>query len=167
MVISAPKDAPDAKIDHVDAGMMGLAGTVVGAAVVGGVGLVRSMAESWMPGVVANTEQKRQVQVELQSRRHDVLREWRAGLAESRDTYRQWAAGPRDTDAPNVVGAAWFESLRPYLPGTGEAATGEPAQYRTAHEIVCDNPTVVMLSLEIGRIEKDWVDEVTGNKHRR
>lgn len=118
--------------------MMGLAGTVVGAAVVG--------------GVVANTEQKRQAQVELQSRRHDVLREWRAGLAEARDTYRQWAAGPRDTDAPNVVGAAWFESLR---------------QYRTAHEIVCDNPTVVMLSLEIGRIEKDWVDEVTGNKRRR
>ena len=112
--------------------------------------------------MVANTEQRRQAQVELQSRRHDVLREWRAGLAEARDTYRQWAAGPRDTDAPNVVGAAWFESLRPYLPGTGEGS-----QYRTALEVACDNPTVVMLSLEIGRIEKDWVDEVTGNKRRR
>ncbi|MFZ4373815.1 MAG: hypothetical protein ACOYO2_11350, partial [Mycobacterium sp.] len=98
MLISAPKDAPDAKINPEDAAMMGLAGTVVGAAVVG--------------GVAANTEQKRQAQVELQSRRHDVLRKWRAGLAEARDTYRQWAAGPRDTDAPNVVGAAWFESLR-------------------------------------------------------
>ncbi|MEJ6536120.1 MAG: hypothetical protein QNL98_02565 [Mycobacterium sp.] len=145
-----------------DAAMMGLAGTVVGAAVVGGVGLVRSMADSWFPGVVANTEQRRQAQVDLQSRRHDVLREWRAGLAEARDTYRQWAAGPRDTDPPNVVGAEWFESLRPYLPGTGEGS-----QYRTALEVACDNPTVVMLSLEIGRIEKDWVDEVTGNKRRR
>lgn len=162
MLISAPKDTPDAKINHVDAAMMGLAGTVVGAAVVGGVGLVRSMADSWFPGVVANTEQRRQAQVELQSRRHDVLREWRAGLAEARDTYRQWAAGPRDTDPPNVVGAEWFESLRPYLPGTGEGS-----QYRTALEVACDNPTVVMLSLEIGRIEKDWVDEVTGNKRRR
>jgi len=152
MLISAPKDAPDAKINPEDAAMMGLAGTVVGAAGAVGVGLVTSMAESWMPGGAGRQQQKRQAQVELQSRRHDVLREWRAGLAEARDTYRQWAAGPRDTDAPNVVGAAWFESLR---------------QYRTAHEIVCDNPTVVMLSLEIGRIEKDWVDEVTGNKRRR
>jgi hypothetical protein len=142
--------------------MMGLAGTVVGAALVGGVGLVKSMAETWLPGVVAGSEQKRQSQVDLQSHRHDVVREWRAGLAGARDTYRQWAAGPRDTDAPNVVGSEWFESLRPYLPSTGDAA-----QYRTAHEVQCDNPTLVVLSLEIGRIEKDWLDEALGHRRRR
>jgi len=141
---------------------MGLAGTVVGAALVGGVGLVKSVAETWLPGVVANTDHKRQAQVDLLSHRHDVVREWRAGLASARDTYRQWAAGPRDTEAPNVVGAEWFESLRPYLPGTGEAA-----HHRTALDVQCDNPTVVTLSLEIGRIEKDWIAEATGGKRHR
>ena len=47
-------------------------------------------------------------------------------------------------------------------PGTGEAA-----QYRTAHEVQCDNPTVVTLSLEIGRIEKDWINEANGSRRRR
>ena len=136
---------------------MGLAGTVVGAALVGGVGLVKSVAETWLPGVVANTDHKRQAQVELLSHRHDVVKGWRAGLASARDTYRQWAAEPRDTEPPNVVGAEWFESLRPYLP--------DP--YRTAHDVQCDNPTVVTLSLEIGRIEKDWIDEANGSKRRR
>jgi len=142
--------------------MMGLAGTVVGAALVGGVGLVKSVAETWLPGVVANTDHKRQAQVDLLSHRHDVLKEWRAGLASAGDTYRQWAAGPRDTEAPNVVGAEWFESLRPYLPDTGEAA-----HYRTAHDVHCDNPTLVTLSLEIGRIEKDWTAAAIGGNHRR
>ena len=140
---------------------MGLAGTVVGAALVGSVGLFKSVAETWLPGVVANTDHTRQAQVDLQSRRHDVVREWRAGLAGARDTYQQWTASPDDTDAPNVVGDQWFESLRPYLPDTGAAA------YRTAHVVHCDNPTLVALSLEIGRIEKDWTDEARGHNRRR
>ena len=140
---------------------MGLAGTVVGAALVGGVGLVKSVAETWLPGVVANTDHKRQAEIDLQSRRHDVVREWRAGLAGARDTYQRWAAGPQDSDAPNVVGAEWFESLRPCLPDAGDAA------YRTAHVVHCDNPTLVALSLEIGRIEKEWTDEARGHKRRR
>ena len=57
-------------------------------------------------------------------------------------------------DAPIVVGDEWFEGLRPHLP-----ATGENAKYRTAHEVHCDNATVATLSLEIGRIERQWVDE--------
>jgi hypothetical protein len=44
--------------------------------------------------------------------------------------------------------------LRAHLPATGEAA-----KYRTAHDVNCDNPTVALLSLEIGRIEREWVDE--------
>ncbi len=134
--------------------MMGLAGTVVGAAVVGGLGIAKSMADSWLPGVAANSDRKRQADAELYSVRREAVKEWRAGLADARDTYRHWAAGPRDGDAPNVVGDQWFEALRPYLPTTGEAA-----HYRSAHEVRCDNPTVALLSLEIGRIEREWVDE--------
>jgi hypothetical protein len=134
-----------------DAGMMGLAGTVVGAAVVGGLGIAKSMADTWLPGVAAGSDQKRQAQLELQAMRRDAVKEWRAGLAGAREIYRQWAAGPRDDDAPNVVGDQWFEALRPYLPTEGEAA-----QCRSAHEVHCDNPTVVLLSLEIGRIEREW-----------
>jgi hypothetical protein len=44
--------------------------------------------------------------------------------------------------------------LRPHLPSTGEAA-----DFRTAHEIHCDNSTVALLSLEIGKVERQWVDE--------
>ncbi len=71
----------------------------------------------------------------VHSQRAEAVKQWRAGLADARDAYRQWAAGPRDNDAPNVVGDEWFEGLRPHLPATGEAA-----KYRTAHEISCDNP---------------------------
>jgi hypothetical protein len=41
--------------------------------------------------------------------------------------------------------------LRPHLSTTGDAA-----EFRTAHEVHCDNPTLITLSLEIGRIEKEW-----------
>lgn len=152
----------DAKITSMDAAMMGLAGTVVGAAVAGGVVLVKSVAETWLPGAVASADQKRQAHMDLHSRRHDVLREWRAGLAGARDAHRQWATGSPKTEAPNVVGAEWFESLRPYLSDSGDAA-----QYRTACEVHCDNPTLVALSLEIGRIEKDWVEEERRHVRRR
>ena len=147
-----------------DSGMMGmgLAGTIVGVAVAGGVGLVRSVTETWLPGVVASSGHKREFQATLQSHRHELVREWRAGMAGARDTYRRWAAGPRDADAPNVVGDEWFESLRPHL-----STTGDHAQYRTAHDVQCDNPTVILLSLEIGRIDKEWIDEACGRRRRR
>ena len=62
---------------------------------------------------------------------------------------------------PNAVGDEWFEGLRPHLPTTGEAA-----EFRTAHEVNCDNPTVMLLSLEIGRIETEWVNEAKGHPRR-
>lgn len=82
-------------------------------------------------------------------------------MAGARDSYRQWAAGPRDGDAPNVVGDEWFEGLRPHLPTTGEAA-----KYRNAHEISCDNATLALLSLEIGRVEREWMEEAKGRPRR-
>ena len=142
--------------------MMGLAGTVIGASAVGVAGTVKPVADSWLPGAMAKTGHKHQMNVNLQSQRHEAIRHWRAGLAHARDVYRQWEAGARDKDAPNAVGDEWFEGLRPHLPTTGDAA-----KYRTAHEVNCDNATLMLLSLEIGRIEKEWVDEARSRPRRK
>lgn len=141
--------------------MMGLMGMVLGASAVGVAGVARSVADTVLPGMVEKTNHKHQMNIHLHSQRYEAVQRWRAGLAGARDTYRQWAAGPRDNDAPNVVGDEWFEALRPHLPTTGEAA-----KYRTAHEVHCDNPTLMLLSLEIGRIEKDWAEEAKGHRRR-
>jgi hypothetical protein len=133
---------------------MGLMGVVAGASTAGMLGVVRLMTDTWLPRLAASSDQKHQMIATLHSRRHDSVQSWRAGLANARDTYRQWAAGSREHDAPNAVGDEWFEGLRPHLPSTGEAAA-----FRTAHEIHCDNPTVALLSLEIGRVEGQWIEE--------
>jgi hypothetical protein len=140
---------------------MGLMGLVAGASTAGVMGVVRLMGDTWLPRMAASSEHKHQMISSLQSRRHDSVQSWRAGLATARDTYRQWAAGPRDHDPPNAVGDEWFEGLRPHLPSTGEAA-----KYRTALDVNCDNPTVALLSLEIGRIEREWVDEAKSYPRR-
>jgi hypothetical protein len=144
-----------------DGMMMGLLGTVVGASAMGMAGVVKSIADVWLPGVAANKGHRHQMNVNLQSQRYEAVRCWRSGLASARDMYRQWEVGPRDGDAPNVVGDEWFEGLRPHLPTTGAAAN-----YRTAHEVHCDNPTLTLLSLEIGRIEKEWTEEARGRPRR-
>jgi hypothetical protein len=144
-----------------DGMMMGLAGTVIGASAVGVAGIAKSVADTLLPGTMAKTGHKHQMNVNLQSQRHEAVKCWRAGLANARDVYRQWEAGPRDKDAPNAVGDEWFEGLRPHL-----ASTREAAKYRTAHEVNCDNPTCMVLSLEIGRIETEWVDEARGRPRR-
>ena len=133
---------------------MELMGVVAGASTAGILGVVRLVGDTWLPRMAASSEQKHQMISNLHSRRHDSVQSWRAGLARARDAYREWAAGARDHDPPNAVGDEWFEGLRPHLPLTGEAA-----KYRTAHEIHCDNATVAALSLEIGRVEQQWVDE--------
>jgi hypothetical protein len=140
---------------------MGLVGVVAGASTAGVLGIVRFVAESWFPSMAAHSEHKHQLIANLHAQRADAIARWRAGLAGARDAYRQWAAGPRDHDPPNVVGDEWFEGLRPHLPTAGEVAN-----YRTAHEISCDNQTVVLLSLEIGRVEKQWMDEAKGYPRR-
>jgi hypothetical protein len=140
---------------------MGLMGLVAGASTAGMLGVVRLVGDTWLPRLAASSEHKHEMIATMHSRRHDSVQSWRSGLASARDTYRQWAAGSRDGDAPNVVGDEWFEGLRPHLPTTGEAA-----KYRNAHEISCDNATVALLSLEIGRIEQEWVDEANSYPRR-
>jgi len=140
---------------------MGLLGVAAGASTAGVLGIVRLMADTWFPWLATNSEHKHQMMANLHSQRAEAVQRWRVGLANARDAYRQWAAEPRDHDAPNVVGDEWFEGLRPHLPITGEAA-----KYRTAHEVHCDNPTVALLSLEIGRIEREWVNEAKSYPRR-
>jgi hypothetical protein len=145
-----------------DGAMMGLAGAVVGASAMGIAGVARSAADTLLPRIAENTNHKHQLNMHLHTQRHEAVQRWRTGLAEARDVYQQWACGPRDKDAPNVVGDEWFEALRPHLPATGEAV-----KYRTAHNVHCDNPTLVLLSLEIGRIEKEWTEEAKGRRRGR
>ena len=141
--------------------MMGLIGTVVGASAVGVAGVARSVADTFLPGMVDSTNHRHQLKMHLHAQRHEAVQRWRSGLEGARDAYRQWAGGPRSEDAPNVVGDEWFEALRPHLPSTGEAA-----KFRSAHEVHCDNPTLTLLSLEIGRIEREWTEEAKGRRRR-
>jgi hypothetical protein len=140
---------------------MGFMGLAAGATTAGVYGLIRVVTETYFPRLAANSEHRHAMIATIQSQRADSVQRWRAGLADARDAYRQWAAGPRDHDPPNVVGDEWFEGLRPHLPTSGEIA-----KYRTAHEVSCDNPTVALLSLEIGRVEKEWNDEAHGRARR-
>jgi len=144
-----------------DMAMMGLMGTVVGASAVGIAGVARSATDTLLPGMVEKTSHRHQMKLHLHSQHQEAVKGWRTGLAEARDAYRQWAAGPHVGDPPNVVGDEWFEGLRPHLPTTGDAA-----KYRTAHEVHCDNPTLMLLSLEIGRIEHEWNEEAKGRRRR-
>ncbi|WP_156687432.1 hypothetical protein [Mycobacterium sp. Marseille-P9652] len=142
--------------------MMGLAGMVVGASAVGVAGVARSITDTVLPRMMGSTDHKHQVSMSLQAQRYETIQRWRAGLANARDAYQQWAQGSRQGDPPNVVGDEWFEGLRPHLPTTGEAA-----EYRTACELHCENTTLVLLSLEIGRIEREWNEEAMGGGRRR
>jgi hypothetical protein len=144
-----------------DGAMMGLMGTVVGASAVGIAGVARSAADTLLPRMAENTNHRHQMKIQLHSQRCEAIQKWRTGLAEARDAHRQWACGPRVGDPPNVVGDEWFEGLRPHLPTTGEAA-----KFRTAHEVHCDNPTLMLLSLEIGRVEREWTEEAKGRQGR-
>ncbi|BAX93376.1 hypothetical protein [Mycobacterium shigaense] len=141
---------------------MGLMGTVVGASAVGIAGIAKSATDTLLPGMVGSSHNRHQTRIHLHTRRCDTVHHWRNGLAQARDVYRRWEGGPRTDGPPNVVGDEWFEGLRPNL-----SATGDAAKFRTAHEVHCDNPTLTLLSLEIGRIEKEWADEVKGRRRRR
>ena len=140
---------------------MGLMGVVVGASTMGVASVARSAADTFLPRMVEDTNHKHQIKMQLHAQRCDAVNQWRTGLAAARDAYRQWASGPRTGDAPNVVGDAWFEALRPHL------TTGDAAKFRTAHEVHCDNATLILLSLEIGRIEKEWTEEAKGRRRKR
>ncbi|WP_096291237.1 hypothetical protein [Mycobacterium ahvazicum] len=141
---------------------MGLMGTVVGASAMGIAGIAKSTVDNLIPGMAISGTNRHQMRCQIHSQRCEAIQQWRSGLAGARDAYRQWSCGPRVDDPPNVVGDEWFEGLRPHL-----SITGEAAKFRTAHEVHCDNPTLMQLSLEIGRVEKEWTEEAKGRRRRR
>lgn len=140
---------------------MGLMGMLVGASAAGAAGVARSVSDTVLPRMMGNADHKHQMNMQLHTQRCEALQRWRTGLAGARDAYQQWACGERAGAPPNVVGDEWFEGLRPHLP-----TTGDTARYRNAHEIHCDNPTLTLLSLEIGRLERDWTEEAQGRRRR-
>jgi hypothetical protein len=80
---------------HMDGAMMGIAGAVVGASAMGMAGVARSAADTFLPRMVEDKNHKNQIKMQLHAQRHEAVQRWRSGLAEARDTYRQWACGPR------------------------------------------------------------------------
>lgn len=138
--------------------MMGIVGAVAGASSTGLITLLKSALDNAAQRRTAEAERRHQVVGSLRAQRDTTIKLWRMGLEHARDAYQRCLAEAADgSAAPNVVGDEWFETLRPHLPKSGGAAA-----LRTATDVRCDNKTVALLSLEIGRIEKLWLDEAIG-----
>ncbi len=138
--------------------MMGIVGAVAGASSTGLVTLLKSALDNAAQRRTSEAERRHQVVASLRAQRDTTIKLWRMGLEHARDAYQRSLADSVDgSAAPNAVGDEWFETLRPHLPKSGAAAA-----LRTATDVRCDNQTVALLSLEIGRIEKLWLDEAIG-----
>ena len=138
--------------------MMGIVGAVAGASSTGLVTLLKSALDNAAQRRTSEAERRHQVVASLRAQRDTTIKLWRMGLEHARDAYQRSLADSVDgSAAPNAVGVEWFETLRPHLPKSGAAAA-----LRTATDVRCDNQTVALLSLEIGRIEKLWLDEAIG-----
>jgi hypothetical protein len=110
--------------------------------------------------------QHEQLQAEAETRRLKV-REWREGLAAAHKAFKEWEMIDRYSrreglsknldPEPNLVGQAWFQSLREYL--SPEGAPNQfttPNFYRTGSERVADDDAADVLGREISRIEREW-----------
>jgi hypothetical protein len=114
----------------------------------------------------ARDQRAHELALKLRTRRDELLAEWHEGLAAAHNAYHQWIVHLNrpgaekseflNPDIPDAVGTAWFEKLRPYISETGDAA-----DYRYASSVHCEEGVVVVLSLEIARIERQWLAEVT------
>ena len=96
--------------------------------------------------------------------RQERIKQWRQGLESAHAEYQkfwQWIAeNPPETrksvdpPEPNIVGTEWFESLRPYLSNSPDLQG-----YLRADHVDCAPPLVLLLSRDIGRIEREWEAE--------
>lgn len=137
---------------------MGVIGAVAGASSTGIITLIKSMLDNSFQRRLSEEDRRLQVVASLRSQRDTSIKLWRVGLEHARDAHRRsLETTPDGSGAPNIVGDEWFESLRPYL-----AKHGDGGRYRTATDVRCDNVTVAALSLEIGRVEQEWLDEAKG-----
>jgi hypothetical protein len=96
--------------------------------------------------------------------RQERIKLWRQGLEAAHTDYQkfwQWIAdNPPETrtkpdpQEPNIVGNEWFESMRPYLVNSPDLQG-----YLRADQAPCEPPLVLLLSRDIGRIERQWEAE--------
>lgn len=98
---------------------------------------------------------RREIAVQMLQQRRALISRWREQLRYARDVYDVWLQGEKASnisyDPPNVVGDEWFEELRPHL--------SAESPYRMAIQVSCDISVVTALSIEIGRIEREWIAE--------
>jgi len=114
----------------------------------------------------ARDQRAHEVAMKLRDSRDELAKEWHQGLAESHSAYHQWIVRSNradqdefvNPDIPDAASTAWFGKLRPYISETGAAA-----DLRYAESVYCDQRVVVTLSLEIGRIEQEWLAEATND----
>lgn len=77
-----------------------------------------------------------------------LVREWREGIQAAHVAHRNTRRQSPELN-PELTGLAWFESLRPNL-------KLDENDIRTIAETFHDSASVVMLSREVARVEKDW-----------
>lgn len=99
---------------------------------------------------------------QLQRRRESIAR-WRRELSEAHRAWTAWdLEGADDTLKPRVVGETWFEELRVQLNPNGGIHIHQCIT-ATDNEIFDLNPEIHRdLSLEIGRLERQWEAEAIG-----
>lgn len=164
---------------RMDAGLAAFLGAIAGAAIAGVPPVIaafvqRSTAKAQREHEKGEKDAQREHERLLRERAEkvDQIREWRDGLAEAHRRYSEYeflqnsyrgrsTLPPRaNVLKPNIVGEAWFQSLRQHLPEfSGMAGSDEPAFYSDGAHIECDSEAAEVLAREISRIEHEWLGE--------
>jgi hypothetical protein len=163
----------------VDSAWIAVIGTAAGAGVTGVVGIGKagvealsarsqrkhdadqSKAQRDAEKAEKDAQREHERATSLRKERAQLISYWREGLASSAARYQQWAAVFDDDDrlrrdaaarglpTPNVVGDAWFQSLRQHL----------PAEFRQQSELRLHPVLVMQLGDEIDRMQRGWAAE--------
>jgi hypothetical protein len=170
------------KMMRVDSAWIAVIGTAAGAGVTGVVGIGKAVVEALSArsqrkhdsdqakaqrdAEKADKDAQREHErlTALRKSRWQQISSWREGLALSASAYQKFAAVFDDDNShrnasarllvtPNVVGDAWFQSLRPHLSD----------EFRTQSVLRCDAELVVKLGDEIDRVQRGWAAESEGS----
>jgi hypothetical protein len=135
-----------------------------------GIGVAPATVKAVLDWRSSRAGREHETKMKLREERLVLVKQWRQGLAVSHAAYRQWlikedeGVPPRTVvvrakeplDVPDAAPTEWFASLRRHISEQGAAA-----RFREAEEVMCDKETVVILQIEIGRIERKWLDDET------
>ena len=143
-----------------DAAIAGLIGA--------GIGVAPATVKAFLDWRSSSAGRAHEAKMKLRDERRALVKQWRQGLAESHAAYQQWlikedeGVPPRTVvvrakeplDVPDAAVTDWFASLRRHISEEGAAA-----HFREAEEVLCDKEAVAILQIEIGRIERAWLDD--------